>query len=455
MIVALMQRVPGWQPTSEADLDEVLLELFSAAADGLSDYQDRVMNEAYLGTARRRVSLARHARLMDYHLHQGNQASAWLALELAPAKDGTLPPGLTAWTATDEETDRAQVFVTRDEVRLHSLLNSMSLYTWSDTQPALAAGSVSADLQLSNPSMGAAVTVQNLIRSGAVSRLLIQEWLDPATGMSGGRDPRKRQLLGLLSGPGAAEARKDPLTNRWFVRVRWRDEDRLRRNYCFTIHCPTGKVEDVSRFHGNLAQAFHGRPRTVQFLEPGTPLATGPPPAPEQRHYERSGTEDDAGRWGTICVLPDFLLKTSEVRGSRAELQPLAYRKTPPGGEVPPRSTLSVEVTLPGGATDRWDERISLIHSDDSPEEGDSETARTAGLFPTAQSSSAPTRRASRSLGTSAPIRSSTCGPRSICSWTAPRSGTPSMSTTAATRSRRLRSSAGSRRRIGLASCEL
>src|SRR3954447_17658589 len=83
MIVAMMERVPGWQPTSEADLDQVLLELFGAAADELSDYQDRVMNEAYLATARKRVSLARHARLVDYHIHQGNQASAWVALELA------------------------------------------------------------------------------------------------------------------------------------------------------------------------------------------------------------------------------------------------------------------------------------------------------------------------------------------------------------------------------------
>ena len=78
----MQARVPGWTPTSEADLSQVLLSLLSAAADELSDYQDRVMNEAYLATARSRVSLARHARLLDYHVHQGNQASTWVALEL-------------------------------------------------------------------------------------------------------------------------------------------------------------------------------------------------------------------------------------------------------------------------------------------------------------------------------------------------------------------------------------
>ncbi len=368
MIAALMQRVPGWEPTSEADLDQVLLELFSAAADGLSDYQDRVMNEAYVGTARRRVSLTRHARLMDYHVHQGNQASTWLALELAPAKDGILPAGLTAWTATDTVTDRSQVFVSRDPARLHALLNRMGLYTWSDTQPALAAGSTSADLELADPSMLAATTVQNLIRSGAVGRLLIQEWIDPSTGNPGGRDPRKRQLLRLRSGTEGAEALQDPLTNAWFVRVRWDDEDALQRNYCFTVDCPQGKVDDVSQFHGNLVFAFHGRRRTVHFLDPSEPLA-----APDQYHYEPSGTDDDRGypRWGTICRLPDVLLKTSEARDARAELQPLAYRDTPPGGEVPPRSTLEIDVELPSGATDSWDERDSLVHSDDSPEGGD------------------------------------------------------------------------------------
>ena len=50
LIAWMIDRVPDWQPTSEADLDQMLLELFSAAADDLSDYQDRVMNEAYLST---------------------------------------------------------------------------------------------------------------------------------------------------------------------------------------------------------------------------------------------------------------------------------------------------------------------------------------------------------------------------------------------------------------------
>ena len=95
LMVAMAERVPGWQSTSEADHDQVLIDLFAAAADELSDYQDRVMNEAYLATARKRVSLARHARLVDYHLHEGNQASTWLAVEVLA--------GQAPFTLTDQE----------------------------------------------------------------------------------------------------------------------------------------------------------------------------------------------------------------------------------------------------------------------------------------------------------------------------------------------------------------
>ena len=96
LINAMRMRVPGWQPTSEADLDQVLIDLIAADADELSDYQDRVMNEAYLGRARKRISLARHARLMDYHIHQGNQASTWLAVKMAA--DDLVGQGFGVWT---------------------------------------------------------------------------------------------------------------------------------------------------------------------------------------------------------------------------------------------------------------------------------------------------------------------------------------------------------------------
>lgn len=381
MIAAMMQRIPNWQPSSEADLDQVLLELFSAAADELSDYQDRVMNEAYLSSARKRVSLARHARLMDYHIHQGNQASTWLALEIATdfrsapeagetvqyfvAKDFVVQAG------TRDNPSSAIPFMAREPKRVHPLVNRMSIYTWGDAIPSLLAGDTAADLKLwlvdaldvatEATDKKSAIAVQELIRSGVIDQLLVQEHLNPATGTVNGYNPRKRQLLKLLSGADGAEATYDPTTApagydpvndlpinsaKWFVRVRWEARDQLKHNYCFTVNCPdAGRIENVSLFHGNLVEVCHGSLQKATFKEPGAELTTS-----NEFHFERLGAR------GAICTLHDH---------------PLAYRDTKPGGDEPTQSTLSVWVEQPGGGGDFWDEVSNLIHSDDTDENGD------------------------------------------------------------------------------------
>jgi hypothetical protein len=330
------------------------------AADELSDYQDRVMNEAYLLTARKRVSLARHARLMDYHIHQGNQASTWLALKVNQTLD--LPKRkqgkaiqLTVWAGGHNQSEPSDtVFMSRLTVepilRMHPLLNQMGLYTWSDAIPALAAGSTSADLQLLQEDATSSGTYSRITDETSAKRaqqfirenvpyLLIQEWLNPATGRAAGRNPDKQQRLKLLPGEARAEAIPDPITGEWFVRVHWDQRNALKTNYCFTINCQEGKKENVSLFHGNLLPVYHGRPASAVFKDAKENLN-----APNEFHYERTK------KWGTICRLPS---------------EPLAYKDTPVGGEIPPQSTLELEVT------DKWDEVISLVHSDNSAEGGD------------------------------------------------------------------------------------
>ncbi|ASC73032.1 hypothetical protein XM38_039940 [Halomicronema hongdechloris C2206] len=102
--------------------------------------------------------------------------------------------------------------------------------------------------------------VETLIRSGAITTLLIQERLNPATGERAGRNPNKRQLLRLLPGDLGATAKLDPLRDIWYVEVHWRQQDALKFNYCFTVDCPDGQVEHVSLFHGNL---LPGVPRST------------------------------------------------------------------------------------------------------------------------------------------------------------------------------------------------
>jgi len=73
--------MPDWTERHAADLGITLVELLAYVGDYLSYYQDAVGTEAYLDTARLRISVRRHARLIDYALHEGCNARAWVAIE--------------------------------------------------------------------------------------------------------------------------------------------------------------------------------------------------------------------------------------------------------------------------------------------------------------------------------------------------------------------------------------
>lgn len=373
MCAAMMQRVPGWQPTSEADLDQVLISLTSAVADELSDYQDRVMNEAYLATCRSRVSLARHARLMDYHIHQGGQATTWVALDLdrtVVADTAILPRRHRFWSGEqaaagyENRVADAEVFATRRPHLVHPLLDRLSLYTWDDAIIGLSAGDTTADLAVDVTGLGlteqeGAQRIVDFVQETSPNRLqlrtlLIEEALNPSTGRATGRDPGKRQLLRLLDDGRGAEVIEDPFHNRFVVRVRWSKENALRWDYTFVAFPGGMRTGDISLFHGNLVRVHHGEFHSAIFREPGTELAPddlSDASVPVERHFER--TADN--RYGVLCPLPH---------------SPLSYLPTPAGGEVAPSSTLQVTVESPGIPTNSWSEVISLVHSDDSAEKG-------------------------------------------------------------------------------------
>lgn len=371
LMVAMAERVPGWSSTSEADHDQVLIDLFAAAADELSDYQDRVMAEAYLATTRKRLSLARHARLVDYHLHQGNQASTWLAVDVT---DGVAPFSLAdqeivAWTGATPPQDDAVFFASRQRLLplsqrqvLDPLLNRLRLHTWRDASPALQAGSTSADIvpMAGLSSQAQADALRDRVRSGDWREMLIVEQLNPLTGTQPGRNKAKRQLLRLLNGDdaegGAAESIFDPVTGTWLLRVHWREDDALRFDYSFTTFCPA-PTADVSLFHGNLVPVYAGRPLAVHFHEAGA-LLPSDTATDKYRHFTRVNRFNHD--WA-LAELPD--------EGALAYLPPRTGAV--PVGEEPARSTLSLQVELPGGVVEDWDEVESLVHSDDSAENGD------------------------------------------------------------------------------------
>ena len=348
---AMSQRVPGWQPSSRADLDETLIDLIAAAGDELSDFQDRVMNEAYLVTCRNRVSLARHSRLMDYHVHQGCQASTWLALEVNQVQTLTANELQVRTGTRTQVSGQTITFATREthlpaaqHTRFDPRFNTLKLHTWSNAKPSLRAGATSADI-IVLPADAADLEQRIVGRP-----LLIQEYRNPATGAEAGRSLAKRQVLTITK----AKAMTDTVAGVTFLRLSWDAVDALQRDYCFTAFCPGSPVTDCALFHGNLIRVHHGAVVEVKYREPGTFWAPtevdsgrGVAPIKRFRYYERTQ------RHGTLCRLP-------------YELGALAYLDTLPDGITAPESSirqLAVNAEF-------WTEVISLVHSDDTADQG-------------------------------------------------------------------------------------
>src|SRR5262249_7536044 len=84
--------MPDWKERHVPDIGIMLVELLAYAGDYLSYYQDAVATEADLETARLRISVRRHALLVDYVLPEGCNGRAWVCVETD--KDVPLPPDI-------------------------------------------------------------------------------------------------------------------------------------------------------------------------------------------------------------------------------------------------------------------------------------------------------------------------------------------------------------------------
>ncbi len=340
MINAMRERVPDWQPTSEADQDMVLIDLIAARADELSDYQDRVMNEAYFGRARKRLSLARYARLLDYHIHQGNQATTQLALKVDVDTD--IDRGFGVWSGGDWQDTTARIFTVDRQTRCYAILNELYLYSWGNVVTALEAGSTQADLITTSGSMSKieADGLVTLIIDNRIRRLLVQQQLNPETGTTNGVDKSARQIV-TLDSELPAESIEDPVNGTWLLRVYWNLSDQLKRRYCFISECDGVVISAISSFHANLLDISYGRPQLTIFKTLGSELSP-----PDKDSFVQSDEQCfSSSNWGTVCELADPYL---------------VYRDTLPSGDVPTRSSLRVQVS---GIAGDWEEQSDLLQS--------------------------------------------------------------------------------------------
>jgi hypothetical protein len=158
--------MPAWTETHEPDLGIMLVELLAYVGDYLSYYQDAVATEAYLGTARQRISVRRHARLVDYLMHEGCNARAWVTLwtdtdqmfdptEIyfitpypgAPVTNRILTPAnLVGVDATNYEVFEPLYWNGGQNICIFAAHSEIYFYTWGDCQCCLAPGATSATL---------------------------------------------------------------------------------------------------------------------------------------------------------------------------------------------------------------------------------------------------------------------------------------------------------------------
>ena len=81
----------AWREGTAGDYQTTFIELWAYLADILTFYQERIANEAFLGTATQRDSLLRLVRLIDYHPGPGSGATGLVAFTVAKDKVVTIP----------------------------------------------------------------------------------------------------------------------------------------------------------------------------------------------------------------------------------------------------------------------------------------------------------------------------------------------------------------------------
>jgi hypothetical protein len=261
--------MPQWRERNAADAGIALVELLAYVGDHLSYRQDAVATEAYLETARRRVSVRRHARLVDYRMHDGCNARCWMHVavnQTVVLEKGTVfvtaVPGLEARLVPDSaDHDKAREsgadqFAAMHPATLFPAHNRMDFYTWGARRCCLPKGSCKATLRGDLPDL----------EPGMV--LIFKEVRNPRSGRSADADVRHRHAVRITS----VVHTTDPIGGRFdlppsdtaiaVTDITWAQEDRLPFALCLSSEKDAayggGDVPQVSVALGNIVLADHG-----------------------------------------------------------------------------------------------------------------------------------------------------------------------------------------------------
>lgn len=370
---------PDWRERNPADLGVALVELLAYVGDHLSYRQDAVATEAYLGTSRRRVSVRRHALLVDYPMHDGANARAWLHVEVSA--DAVLDPaGLVAFTqvpglgprvapaspdhqaaldAGPEWFEPVAASLDPDApaepIRLYADLNRLPFHTWGDERCCLPRGATGATLGGHHPDLA----------EGAV--LVLEEVVGPLTGDAADADPAARhavRLTRVVHSDGGAPL-TDPLDGTEITEVEWHADDALPFPLCLSSRTEEDDipVADVSVARGNIVLVDHGLTRSEDLGAAPAPvlaLATAGggcdpgPAAPVPARFRPA-----------LAEVP--LTRTATVRGRAGGERIRADRTAPAAAAFPAeardaRPAIALDSLHDGDAT-RWLPVRDLLNS--------------------------------------------------------------------------------------------
>ncbi|ANP53277.1 hypothetical protein J2Z21_008545 [Streptomyces griseochromogenes] len=342
---------PDWVERNPADLGTTLVELLAYTGDQISYQQDAVATEAYLDTARRRVSVRRHVRLIDYAMHDGCNARAYVTVETAA--DHTLAPGTYRFACVDvrtldphdrpgpgtvidendlgdlDERGSVEVFepvVAAEPLRLRVAHNAIRLWTWDGEVCALPRGATAATLrdEWADPETCGERRLD--LRPGDV--LVLEEIKGPRTGTPGDADPAHRQAVRLTSvTPGLDRIEDQPV-----LEVTWAAEDALRVPFRLTTrggrYCLP--VEDVTLARGNAVLVDHGRSGSAETVTvPPVPAVVAPCDPPDPGCYDRTEGNAPARLINSLtdraesgeALTPDDVRELFDVVGERATVR--------------------------------------------------------------------------------------------------------------------------------------
>ena len=311
--------MPDWQERHVPDLGIALVEVLAYAGDYLSYYQDAVATEAYLDTARQRVSVRRHARLVDYLVHEGCNARTWVCVDTDRDLDSLGPHDFYFVTGLNTALAAHQTMLSEDDLRaipaetyevfeplvsghtgkimLRAAHSTLHFYTWGERECCLPQGATSATLSdewviqgeskptsteqtppaKQPPALDPAKLARQLaLKAGDV--LVFEEVLSPTTGIGDDADRTRRHAVRLIR----VQTDEDLVITQSLkigethhtlptpvVEIEWAWADRLPFSFCLSAIGPAPKceyIEHISVARGNVVLVDHGR--TIRPPEP-------------------------------------------------------------------------------------------------------------------------------------------------------------------------------------------